>query len=77
MTKQNPEKDCKSCSEFQKNHDFFVICSCCEDCTKLTEDYLKENPHKRGLVLCIPCFEESKKFCEYRWIEVDEDKKDV
>jgi hypothetical protein len=37
----------------------------CETCNKLTECYLKENPEKRGIVLCEYCYEKSKEFCVY------------
>jgi hypothetical protein len=37
----------------------------CDLCDKMTEEYLKKNPKKRGFVLCEKCFEESKEYCCY------------
>ena len=37
----------------------------CETCLKMTDWYLKENPEKRGYVLCESCYEKSKEYIVY------------
>lgn len=37
----------------------------CVTCKQMTEWYLKENPEKRGYVLCEPCYEKSKNYFVY------------
>ncbi len=37
----------------------------CKICEQMTEWYLKENPDKKGCVLCEQCYENSKEFFYY------------
>lgn len=37
----------------------------CNTCKNMTEWYLKENPDKKGYVLCEKCYEKSKEFISY------------
>ena len=37
----------------------------CEKCTAMTDWYFKENPEKRGYLLCESCYEKSKEFIVY------------